>query len=67
MSTIVQNFKNIKFQINNSNIKILAVSKTFALNHIMPLVDNGHDHFGENKVQEAQEKWAEIKKSKFPT
>jgi PLP dependent protein len=64
MSSIVQNFKNIKSLINNSNIKIVAVSKTFSLNHIMPLVDYGHDHFGENKVQEAQAKWAEIKKNK---
>ncbi len=41
---------------------IIAVSKTFSLQHIMPLIENGHIHYGENKVQEAIEKWTEIKK-----
>jgi pyridoxal phosphate enzyme (YggS family) len=40
----------------------VAVSKTFSYEHIKPLVDYGHNHFGENKVQEAQGKWSEIKK-----
>jgi PLP dependent protein len=64
MSLIIQNFENIKSLANNSNIKIIAVSKTFSYAHIKPLVDYGHNHFGENKVQEAQAKWAEIKKTK---
>ena len=41
-----------------SNPEIIAVSKTFPLSKIAPLIDNGHIHFGENKVQEAQEKWS---------
>ena len=45
---------------------IIAVSKTFSLPEIMPLVDYGHIHFGENKVQEAIAKWTEIK-VKYPT
>ena len=41
--------------------KIIAVSKTFALDNIQPLIDHGHYDFGENKVQEAINKWTEIK------
>ena len=37
------------------------MSKTFSLDHIKPLIDHGHDHFGENKVQEAINKWKETK------
>ena len=44
--------------------KIIAVSKTFKIEHIKPLIDYGHLDFGENKVQEAIEKWSEIKKVK---
>ena len=44
-------------------VNIVAVSKTFSLNHIQPLIDHGHNHFGENKVQEAFSKWHELKKS----
>ena len=40
----------------------MAISKTFSLDHIKPLIDYGHIHFGENKVQEAEVKWKEIKK-----
>ena len=47
---------------NKNNIKIIAVSKTFEISHINPLIDYGHTDFGENKVQEAIEKWADIKK-----
>ena len=43
--------------------KIIAVSKTFKLDHIQPLIDYGHLDYGENKVQEAIEKWNEIKKN----
>ncbi len=64
MNSTVENFKNIKSLINNSNIKIVAVSKTFPLQHIEPLIDYGHAHFGENKVQEAQSKWKLIRKEK---
>ena len=50
-----------KLNINNSP-KIIAVSKTFKIEKILPLIDHGHLDFGENKVQEAVEKWTEIKK-----
>ena len=45
------------------NLKIIAVSKTFPLSEIDPLIKYGHIHFGENKVQEALDKWSDIKKS----
>ena len=45
----------------NSATKIIAVSKTFSVNDIMPLIDHGHIHFGENKVQEAINKWKNLK------
>ena len=54
-----------KLLLNNNTIKstkIIAVSKTFKIDHIKPLIEHGHIHFGENKVQEAQEKWTEVKK-----
>ena len=41
--------------------KIIAVSKTFKIDHILPLIQYGHLDFGENKVQEAIEKWTDIK------
>ena len=41
--------------------KIIAVSKTFPINSVLPLIKYGHIHYGENKVQEAREKWAPIK------
>ena len=50
-----------EFNINNYP-KIIAVSKTFKIDKISPLIEHGHTHFGENKVQEATEKWSEIKK-----
>ena len=62
MDTIISRFENIKSLIGNSNVKIIAVSKTFSPDIIKPLVDHGHLHFGENKVQEAQFKWVDLKK-----
>ena len=57
---------NIKIYLNklniNNNPKIVAVSKTFKLDKILPLIEHGHIDYGENKVQEAVEKWTEIKK-----
>ncbi len=64
MNSIVKRLENIKSLINNSNVKIIAVSKTFTYDHIEPLVEYGHVHFGENKVQEAQAKWSNIKITK---
>ena len=49
-----------KLNINNDP-KILAVSKTFEINKILPLIEYGHLDYGENKVQEALEKWSDIK------
>tara|TARA_X000000368_G_scaffold62325_1_gene44112 strand:+ start:285 stop:944 length:660 start_codon:yes stop_codon:yes gene_type:complete len=58
----------IKLKLSNLNInnlpKIIAVSKTFKIEKILPLIEHGHIHFGENKVQEALEKWTEIKSKK---
>ena len=66
MSIIIERFKkiqsNVEEQKPKKKINIVAVSKTFSLDHIMPLIDFGHTHFGENKVQEAVAKWREIKK-----
>ena len=42
--------------------KIIVVTKTFSLNNIIPLLQNGHIHYGENKIQEAEKKWSETKK-----
>ena len=42
--------------------EIIAVTKTFPLNKITPLLETGHIHFGENKIQEAERKWPEVKK-----
>jgi len=70
MHKTVQNLFNIKKQIkskinelkyNNYDPEIIAVSKTFPITHIMPLIESGHIHFGENKVQEALEKWSGVK------
>ena len=48
-------------QEKNSKVKIIAVSKTFSIEKIIPLIEHGHKDFGENKVQEALDKWTEIK------
>ena len=61
MNSIINNFKKIKTLVDNNKINIIAVSKSFQYEHIKPLVDFGHRHFGENKVQEAQNKWFKIK------
>jgi len=70
MHKTVQNLINIQNLIkskqsvlNNNEItpKIIAVSKTFKINQILPLIEYGHIDYGENKVQEAVEKWSQIK------
>tara|TARA_Y100000768_G_C23859061_1_gene624749 strand:- start:96 stop:755 length:660 start_codon:yes stop_codon:yes gene_type:complete len=71
MHSSVQNLIDIENQIkSNLNCinsdklpKIIAVSKTFKIDFILPLINHGHFHFGENKVQEALEKWSEIKEN----
>jgi pyridoxal phosphate enzyme (YggS family) len=68
MHRIVNNLEEIKAKINQlkpdlqKKIKIIAVSKTFLIKDIEPLVEYGHQDFGENKVQEAIDKWTDIKK-----
>ncbi|MDC0428917.1 YggS family pyridoxal phosphate-dependent enzyme, partial [Candidatus Pelagibacter sp.] len=70
MHNTVKNLLDIENNINtylnklniNNNPKIVAVSKTFKINKILPLIEHGHIDYGENKVQEAIEKWTEIKK-----
>mgnify|MGYP001356042758 CR=1 FL=1 len=66
VKNIIDLNKKVKQKINELNIfnytpNIIAVSKTFPISDIMPLIKFGHNHFGENKVQEAIEKWTDIK------
>ena len=63
MHQIVNNLISIKKQLelNKSKSNIIAVSKTFSMSEILPLVEYGHIHFGENKVQEAVDKWTAVK------
>ncbi|WP_075534225.1 YggS family pyridoxal phosphate-dependent enzyme [Candidatus Pelagibacter communis] len=66
MTNIVESFKKIQLNINkissDKKVNVIAVSKKFPITHIQPLLDYGHLHFGENKVQEAISKWTVIKK-----
>ena len=68
MNIIVERYEKIKSNIravgSPNPINVIAVSKTFSLNHIMPLIEYGHDHFGENKVQEADVKWKLLKQKR---
>mgnify|MGYP001203458701 CR=1 FL=1 len=64
MHQTIINLDSIKKELELKMIKlpsIIAVSKTFPISKILPLIDYGHIHFGENKVQEAVEKWTDIK------
>tara|TARA_B100000029_G_C17484095_1_gene926584 strand:- start:600 stop:1259 length:660 start_codon:yes stop_codon:yes gene_type:complete len=74
MHKTVQNLIDIKNEIDekinelnflNYNPKIIAVTKTFNLEQIQPLLQYGHIHYGENKVQEATKKWIDVKKNKL--
>ena len=66
MSIVVERYTKIKSNIVSLKpikpVNIIAVSKTFPLEHIHPLIEHGHIHYGENKVQEALAKWSEQKK-----
>ena len=69
MHKSVQNLIDIKDKIKSNNqsynnINIIAVSKTFSIDKIKPLIDYGHIDFGENKVQEALEKWTDVKEER---
>jgi pyridoxal phosphate enzyme (YggS family) len=62
----IQNqLKDVNVEVFNNLTKIIAVSKTFPMDKILPLVEYGHSDFGENKVQEAVDKWTDIKE-KYP-
>ena len=65
MNNIIESFEKINSNIRRLSLKqkinIVAVSKTFSLEHIKPLIEYGHDHYGENRVQEAATKWSELK------
>ncbi len=50
-----------EIQTKSSSAEVIAVSKTFPMNKILPLINHGHKHFGENKVQEAIDKWTSVK------
>ena len=66
MVNTVNNLISIQDILKNKNLNlkqpnIIAVSKTFPIKDIYPLINHGHVHFGENKVQESMEKWTNIK------
>jgi len=61
LTSIQENIKKLRTN-NLSKPEIICVSKTFSMDHLKPLIDHGHVHFGENKVQEAEEKWSRIKR-----
>ena len=65
MHQTIKNLNSITKELSLAENKlpsIIAVSKTFSISDIMPLIKFGHIHFGENKVQEAVEKWTDVKK-----
>ena len=70
MHTSLQKLTLVKNKVNEiirqkqlkTNPKIIVVTKTFSLNQITPLIESGHIHFGENKIQEAESKWIGVKK-----
>tara|TARA_X000001036_G_C20402430_1_gene693363 strand:+ start:65 stop:721 length:657 start_codon:yes stop_codon:yes gene_type:complete len=68
MHKTILNLNSIKNEIekikNNFNkVEVIAISKTFPILEILPLIESGHAHFGENKIQEAIEKWPKIKEN----
>ncbi len=66
MHSTINNLLSIENDLKDNHLskipQIVAVSKTFAMNKILPLINHGHIHFGENKIQEAIKKWSDIKK-----
>ena len=69
MHTILENLNRVKNKVNEiinkkqlkTDPKIIVVTKTFPLNKIMSLLEYGHVHYAENKIQEAENKWIDIK------
>ena len=69
VKNIIDLYENVNKKIKDLNYinytpQIIAVSKTFSMENILPLIEYGHEHFGENKVQEAVNKWSNIKNQK---
>jgi pyridoxal phosphate enzyme (YggS family) len=68
VQNLIEIEKEIKLNLSNLNInnlpKIIAVSKTFKIDKILPLIEYGHTDFGENKVQEAIDKWSDLREKK---
>ena len=66
MENVIKNYSLINEEIiNNNKVKLVAVTKSFPISYILPIINENHIHFGENKVQEALEKWSSIKQD-FP-
>jgi pyridoxal phosphate enzyme (YggS family) len=71
MHDSLESLRRVKSKINEiiskkqlkTDPKIIVVSKTFSLDKITPLLEGGHIHYGENKIQEAEQKWSNMKKS----
>ena len=71
MHTTLEKLSRVKNKVNEiiskkqlkTKPKIVVVTKTFPLNKILPLLENGHIHYGENKIQEAENKWIDTKNS----
>ena len=67
VQNLIEIEKEIKLNLSNLNInnlpKIIAVSKTFKIDKILPLIEYGHTDFGENKVQEAKDKWDNLRET----
>ena len=67
MHKTINNLEEIKDKLNqlkadlSENVRIIAISKTFLIEDIKPLIEYGHEDFGENKIQEAVNKWSDIK------
>tara|TARA_A100000164_G_C21774829_1_gene708068 strand:- start:163 stop:822 length:660 start_codon:yes stop_codon:yes gene_type:complete len=70
MSIVLENFNKVQadIRLKSKNIKnapsLIAVSKTYPIEYIQPLIQNGHIHYGENKVQEAEKKWMTLKSTR---
>ena len=71
MHKSVQNLNLIKNKANEivsrtqlkTNPEVIAISKTFKADKILPLLEAGHIHYGENKIQETEDKWVDLKKN----
>ncbi|MDG2187155.1 MAG: YggS family pyridoxal phosphate-dependent enzyme [Hyphomicrobiales bacterium] len=63
--SVIENMKSTAKQANRDpqSVNLIVVTKTYSIESIMPLIEIGHRHFGENRVQEASDKWAELIKS----